>query len=240
MCLPFGHTKTHACPCFYRSWTTTTRQLNWSAQEVTFLDTRVCIENERVETDLHVKLTSRHQYLHTKSCHPKHCKTSVIKRNCSERENLVLRTRQLKHHLSKTGYSDQLLDSEINQAFNTSHCSSSSRSNWWNSNRVPLVVMYHPSGRSRKFERGQRSQLNRRGFTTPINYNVHLLTRVRALIVRRHSLTSRSCILLCSRILVYNWTWSNVATGTTLRCLRYEERKKGGGAKQGAIVPLAP
>ena len=37
------------------------------------------------------------------------------------------------------------------------------------------------SGGSRKFEGGvQRGQLNRRGFTPPINYNVHLLTSIRA------------------------------------------------------------
>ena len=35
------------------------------------------LKNERVETDLHVKPTSKHQYLHTKSCHPKHCKTAI-------------------------------------------------------------------------------------------------------------------------------------------------------------------
>ena len=89
-----------------------------------------------METDLHVKPTSKHQYLHTKSCHPKHCKTAIpysqalrIKRICSERENLSLRTEQLKYHLSRRGYSEQLLDSEINRAINTSTDSSSSRSN---------------------------------------------------------------------------------------------------------------
>ena len=39
----------------------------------------------------------------------------------------------------------------------------------------------YSSGRSRKFERGvHHGQLNRRGFTTPINYNVCLLTSIRA------------------------------------------------------------
>ena len=57
------------------------------------IDTQVYIENRKVETDLHVKPTSWHQYLHTKSCHPKHSKTAIpysqalrIKRICSERE----------------------------------------------------------------------------------------------------------------------------------------------------------
>ena len=58
--------------------------------------------------DLHVKPTSKHLYLHTKSFHPKHCKTAIpysqalrIERICSEQENLSLRTNQLKHHLTK-------------------------------------------------------------------------------------------------------------------------------------------
>ena len=45
------------------------------------------------------------------------------------------------------------------------------------------------SGGCRKFERGvQGSQLNRRGLTTPINYNVRLLTTIRALLLADVSL----------------------------------------------------
>ena len=56
-----------------------------------------------------------------------------------------MRTEQLKYHLSRRGYSEQLLESEINRAINTCIDSSSSRSNWRNLNRVPLVVKYHPN-----------------------------------------------------------------------------------------------
>ena len=99
---------------------------DWLSKEVTFLDAWVYVKNGKVETDLHVKPTSRHQYVHTKSCHPKHCKTAIrysqalrIKRICSEREIISLRTNQLKDHLSKRGYSEQLLDLEINRAIST-------------------------------------------------------------------------------------------------------------------------
>ena len=50
---------------------------NWSTEEVSFLDARVYIKNGRVETDLYTKPTDKHQYLHTKSCHPRHCKRSI-------------------------------------------------------------------------------------------------------------------------------------------------------------------
>ena len=40
------------------------------------------------------------------------------------------------------------------------------------------------NGGCRRFERGvQRNQLNKCSFTTPINYNVHLLTNIRALLL---------------------------------------------------------
>ena len=150
---------THRVPCLnvflqeLNNYHTTIKfTADWSAQEVTFLDTWVYIKDGRVETDIHVKPTSKHQYLHTKSCHPKHCKTAIpysqalrIKRIRLERVNLSLRTNQLKHHLSKRGESDQLLDSAISWAINTSYGSSSSRSNRWNSNRIPLEVTYHPN-----------------------------------------------------------------------------------------------
>ena len=45
-------------------------------------------------------------------------------------------------------------------------------------------IRYSSSGGSRKFERGvHRGQLNRRGFGTPINYNVRLLTSIRSLLL---------------------------------------------------------
>ena len=58
---------------------------------------------------------------------------------------LVLITNELKHYLSKRGYFDQLLDSETNLAATTPNGSSFLCSNWKNSNRIPLVVTYHPN-----------------------------------------------------------------------------------------------
>ena len=81
---------------------------DWSAQEVIFLDTRAYIKNGKVKTDLHVKLTSKHQSISTDQKLSPFCKTAIqysqalrIKRICSERENLSLRTNQSKHHLSR-------------------------------------------------------------------------------------------------------------------------------------------
>ena len=73
---------------------------SWSAEEVTFLDTRVYMRDGLVGTDLHVKPTDTHQYLRMDSCHPHHCKTSIpysqalrLRRICSEEEHLLKWTR---------------------------------------------------------------------------------------------------------------------------------------------------
>ena len=105
-----------------------------------------------IQQSLHIKPTSKHQYLHTKRCHPQHCKTAIpysqalrSKRIGSQQENLLLRTNELKSHLSKRGYSKQLLDWESNWAINTSNNSSLLCSNHQNQNPVRLVVTYHPA-----------------------------------------------------------------------------------------------
>ena len=126
---------------------------NWSTEEVSFLDTRVYMKNGRVETDLHTKPTDKHQYLHTKSCHPRHCKTAIpfsqalrLRRICSEQDNLVMRSQELKHYLTKRGYPEQLLDTEIHRAINTPREDSLLRGDRGRKEkRIPLVVTYHPS-----------------------------------------------------------------------------------------------
>ena len=80
----------------------------WSTEEVVFLDTRVYLKNQQIETDLYVKPTDTHQYLHMNSCHPRHCKTAIpfgqalrLRRICSEKENLHRRTEELKGYLTE-------------------------------------------------------------------------------------------------------------------------------------------
>ena len=55
-------------------------------------------------------------WLHTKSCHPRHCKTVIpfsqtlrLHRICSKQENLVTQSQELKQSLIKRGYPEQLL-----------------------------------------------------------------------------------------------------------------------------------
>ena len=56
-----------------------------------------------------------------------------------------MRTNQLKDHLSKRGYSEQLLDLEINHAISMPDHSRLSHSDRRNLDHVPLIVTYHPN-----------------------------------------------------------------------------------------------
>ena len=46
-------------------------------KSISFLDVTVSLTDGKIETDLHVKPTDSHQYLHSFSCNPGHCKKSI-------------------------------------------------------------------------------------------------------------------------------------------------------------------
>ena len=50
----------------------------WSKTQINFLDVTVYLENEDIKTDLYVKPTDTHQYLHSFSCHPYRCKKAYL------------------------------------------------------------------------------------------------------------------------------------------------------------------
>ena len=49
----------------------------WSDHEIEFLDVKVLNESGVLETDVFIKPTDSHQYLHHSSCHPGACKKSI-------------------------------------------------------------------------------------------------------------------------------------------------------------------
>ena len=50
----------------------------WSQKSINFLDVTVSLIDGQIETDLYVKPTDSHQYLHSSLCHPYHCKKSIL------------------------------------------------------------------------------------------------------------------------------------------------------------------
>ena len=63
-------------------------------KEIPFLDLKVKLNEGKISTDLDIKSTDRHQYLHFTSSHPSNTKRSIVysqwlrvKRICSEKED---------------------------------------------------------------------------------------------------------------------------------------------------------
>ena len=77
---------------------------DYSLERVHFLDVQVILENNEISTDLYVKETDSHQYLHPSSCHPYHCVKSIpysqalrLNRICSNNIFYDNRCNQLKN-----------------------------------------------------------------------------------------------------------------------------------------------
>ena len=95
----------------------------WSAKSVSFLDTKVSVDDEGyLTTDLYVKPTDTHQYLHKDSCHPSHCKRGIpysqalrIRRICSRTEDYLRRTQELKGYLINRGYNEDEVQQQIDR-----------------------------------------------------------------------------------------------------------------------------
>ena len=49
----------------------------WSQTSINFLDVSVSFTDGKITTHLYVKATDSHQYLHSSSCHPYHCKKGI-------------------------------------------------------------------------------------------------------------------------------------------------------------------
>ena len=88
----------------------------WSKTSVNFLDVQVGLKNGHFTTDLYVKPTDTHQYLHPASCHPYHCKKAIpfsqalrISRICSDDESFEDRCEELYDWLMERGYKHKVV-----------------------------------------------------------------------------------------------------------------------------------
>ena len=86
-----------------------------------FLDVKVHLINNHIQTDLHTKLTDKHQYLLKISCHPNHTKKAIpfslflrIRRICSTDTFFDQQSRELIEYLTKRGYSRTSLQRDVN------------------------------------------------------------------------------------------------------------------------------
>ena len=88
-----------------------------------FLDVSVRKTNNQLVTDLYIKPTDTHQYLHGSSCHVYHSKNSIpysealrLNRIFSENSSYDKRCNELEVWLRQRGYSDKLVRQQILKA----------------------------------------------------------------------------------------------------------------------------
>ena len=111
------------------------------------MDLRVKLSQGKLKTDLHIKPTDRHQYLHYSSSHPGHTKRSIVysqtlrvARVCSHAADFRKHTIEMKPRFLKRGYLNNVIEKGMKK-FKFSKISSIRKDN---SKGVPLVVTYHP------------------------------------------------------------------------------------------------
>ena len=92
----------------------------YSTTETHFLDVVIRKEENGLTTDLFVKPTDKHQYLHSTSCHPPHCKTSIaysqalrLRRICSNDSDFLRHSQVLKTHIVSRGHSSRAVHQAI-------------------------------------------------------------------------------------------------------------------------------
>ena len=86
----------------------------WSKTQIDFLDLTVCLGNDKIKTNLYVKSTDTHQYLHSSSCHPYHCKKGIphsqtfhLNRIFSDSRSFNRRCNDLEKWLLERGYKEK-------------------------------------------------------------------------------------------------------------------------------------
>ena len=118
-----------------------------SKESIAFLDLKVSFKNSKIITDLYVKSTDRHQYLHYLSAHPKHTKQSVvlsqtlrISRLSSYEESFMEHKANMKSWFLKTEYPEGSISAKMDKVkFSNIERKSNSKTQ----NGIPLVVIYH-------------------------------------------------------------------------------------------------
>ena len=123
-----------------------------SRETVNFLDVKVSLKNGVFSTDLYVKPTDTHQFLHPSSCHPFHCKKAIpfsqalrLNRICSEDEEFENRCEDLYGWLRDRGYKHELIDDQIKRACTFDRDDLLTKGKPPRKNVVSLNIEYNPA-----------------------------------------------------------------------------------------------
>ena len=125
---------------------------NYSRENISFLDIKVIKKGNQLLTDLYIKPTDTHQYLHASSCHVFHSKKSIpysqalrLNRICSENSFFDKRCNDLDIWLRERGCGDKLVWKQILKARNFSRTELlNNRRKKENEDKLVLNITYHP------------------------------------------------------------------------------------------------
>ena len=119
-----------------------------SKENIFFLDLFVSLSENKLYTDLYIKPTDRHQYLHYSSSHPDHtnmtiiyCQTLRLSRLCSKEINFIQHKREMKSWFLKRGYPVALIQNEMDKV---KFMRQRIQRREGITKGVPLVITYHP------------------------------------------------------------------------------------------------
>ncbi len=136
-------------------WSSRITQIPGTPTHVNVLDTYIKVEDNFLHTDLYLKPTDTHMYLHYSSCHPKHSKSGgpysqllLIRCICSKLKDFSRHATSIIHHYQQRGYPLPLLIEKLN------HILQKDRQSLLNPPKPPTdsqaeqnlfcVVTYHP------------------------------------------------------------------------------------------------
>ena len=116
-----------------------------------FLYLKVKLKQGKIETDLHVKSTDRHQYLHYTSSHSEHTKRSIVFSQSlkisglrSQAQDFRKHTTEMRSWFYKRGYPKGLVEKEMGKVKFSGYTKRNKREK----KGVPFVITYHPSLRN--------------------------------------------------------------------------------------------
>ena len=115
---------------------------------INFLDLTVSLLDNKVSTDLYIKPTDRHQYLHYSSSHPDHTKKSIfysqalrLNRICSVETDFVRHKKEMNSWFLKQGYPENIINRQMEKVKFKKQIFSRRGGV---TKGVPLVIMYYP------------------------------------------------------------------------------------------------
>ena len=91
-----------------------------SKKDISFLDLKVSLSKNKLSTDLHIKPTDCHQYLHYSSGHPEHTKRSIVYSQllvvswvCSRENDFNRHKSNMKISFQKRRYPENIIENEM-------------------------------------------------------------------------------------------------------------------------------